>query len=164
MSPGCRSHTRRRTTWGGAACDWVGAGLSGLCVAHCALLPVALGVMPAVGLDVLARCGFHRGLAVLAGLAALLAFVPGYLRHRQAGVLAVAAAGVAVLFAASFGPRAWVVLIGETTLTIPAGAALVTAHVLNRMYCRGCGSASRRKRSGIPERVSASPAEGARAA
>ena len=109
--------------------DALGMIVSIACVVHCVALPLALGLLPALGLSFLANEGVHEVLAVVVVVVALLAFVPGYRVHHARYVPAVGAIGVALLTGAAFAPGLSVVI--ESVVTAFGGAVLVAAHVLN---------------------------------
>lgn len=109
--------------------DALGMIVSIACVAHCVAVPLALGLLPALGLSFLANDRLHEVLAVVVVLVALLAFVPGYRVHHSRRVPIVGAIGVTMLSGAAFAPGLSLVL--ESVVTAVGGTVLVTAHVLN---------------------------------
>ncbi|HZI16516.1 MAG TPA: MerC family mercury resistance protein [Myxococcus sp.] len=121
--------------------DGVGQALSSLCIAHCLLLPLALGLLPLAAAEALEGEAVHHGLLVLTAMGALAAFVPGWRLHRHASVPVLAALGLALLSAGAFlvpedatGP--W-----EPVLTGGGGAVMLLAHGHNRaLRRRGCPS------------------------
>ncbi|OZA29853.1 MAG: hypothetical protein B7X93_05350 [Hydrogenophilales bacterium 17-61-9] len=117
--------------------DGLGMTASTLCIAHCVLTPLAIGLLPAVGLSFLAGEEMHRFLVLaMMGIAAL-SFGLGYPIHRRKHVLGLMAAGLGLLAWAVFSDgrlsEAW-----ETGLTIVGGMVMVSAHWLNRGFCRSC--------------------------
>ena len=82
--------------------DALGAGLSLLCVVHCAATPLVIAYLPLLGLEWLAREGFHRWFALAAIGVGGLSFVPGYLRHRRTAVPLLGSAGLLLLCYAAF--------------------------------------------------------------
>ena len=73
--------------------DGLGIGLSGLCVVHCLLTPVAIALVPSIHFhdyhDVV-----HDWLLVILPVIALGAFVPGYRRHKDKRVFLYSAPGI----------------------------------------------------------------------
>lgn len=117
--------------------DGLGMAASALCIAHCVLMPLAIGLIPAVGLSVLAGEETHRFLVLgMTGIAAL-SFGLGYPMHHRKQVLGLMAAGLGLLVWAVFSDgrlsEAW-----ETGFTIVGGLVMVSAHWLNRSFCRSC--------------------------
>jgi len=85
------------------AWDHAGVVLSALCLIHCLGAPLAILFLPALGLILApAADGVHTVLATVVPITALLAFVPGYRRHRNARILYAASAGVGAIVAAAF--------------------------------------------------------------
>ncbi len=117
--------------------DAVGQVLSALCLAHCVVLPGVLGFLPAATAELLEGEAIHQGLIAFVGLSAVAAFLPGYLRHRRAGVVGLAVAALALLVAAAFlVPEEAEVM--ETGLTLGGGVLMALAHARNRTLCRAC--------------------------
>lgn len=100
------------------------------CVAHCIAVPLALGLLPALGLSFLAGDGLHQVLAVVVVMLAVLAFVPGYRAHHLLHVPVLGAIGVVLLSGAAFAPG--LPMLAESAVTAFGGTLLVLAHVLNR--------------------------------
>lgn len=121
-----------------AASDFVGIGLSLLCLVHCLALPMLISFAPGIlrgppGDDVT-----HRSLAVAIGFVGFLAFRSGYKVHGRRWVLAAFIAGLLlVLTAAVLGDQA-LTAYGEAAMTVCGGLLLVTAHFFNRSFCRSC--------------------------
>lgn len=110
---------------------------SALCLAHCLAMPLLLAAFPLLRLSG-EQDALHALLLLAAAVPALLALVPGYLRHRDPGALLLGVSGLALFLAALavLGPR-W----GEGTETgaaILASVLLLAAHLRNHRACRGC--------------------------
>jgi hypothetical protein len=126
------------TTSAGRWDTW-GQALSLLCMAHCMLLPLVLGAMPAVMTRTLEEAPIHLGVVALAAVISGVSFVPGFRQHRDWRVAGLGAVGLGLLVMA--------VLVlpegaAETAMTVAGGATLVVAHGLNRRRCRdGCSEA-----------------------
>ena len=100
---------------------------SGLCLAHCLLLPLAIASLPALSsvLDVPER--FHVWMVVIAVPVSLAALVEGALRHRSRVPLLMGIVGLSLLAAGAFiAPEN-----AETPLTVAGGVALGFAHITN---------------------------------
>lgn len=63
--------------------DRFGASMSMLCAVHCALLPVVLVLLPALGLGFLADHRFEHGFIAFASLLALTSLIVGVRRHQR---------------------------------------------------------------------------------
>ncbi len=121
----------RRSSW-----DGVGQLLSTLCIAHCVLLPLVLGFLPAA--EMLAGEAVHQGLLVCVALTAAVSFVPGWRLHRHAGVPVLAGAGLLLLLVAAFLLPEGESAALETGLTLGGSALMALAHARNRAMCRDC--------------------------
>ena len=117
--------------------DRLGIFLSGLCLLHCALTPVALLLLPTMNL-VFFREGFHVAIAFFIAGAALMAFVPGYRSHRDVQAFKWAAPGFLLIVAGAV----WGTAVGgnwvESALSILGSAFLIQAHRINRRLCACC--------------------------
>ena len=119
--------------------DRIGVVASSLCAVHCALTPFAIGLLPLLGLSLLAdeRTEWaFVGVSVAVGFSSLL---PAYFRrHRRARPLIFFTSGLSLIFIAHF------LLEENLRLEIPAvllGALLViTSHLLNLRLCRSCAA------------------------
>lgn len=143
-----------RNLWPSRRWDALGAALSGLCIIHCLIMPLALAYLPLLKLDWLESESFHRWLAVGAMGIGGLSFLPGYLRHRRLSVLLLAGAGLSLLGYGAFlipdqccqleccrreGAASGVSLDGLRSLRTPLGGLLLMlAHCLNCRLTRCC--------------------------
>ena len=123
------------TTGGSRAWDYSGVSASLLCIAHCIATPLLAGFAPVLAA---AERQTHLGLTTVLFLIGLLAFVPTHRVHGRLRPALTAVLGFAMLVGAMLlteGPwgETW-----ETGLTVVGGALLITAHLSNIHYCRGC--------------------------
>jgi hypothetical protein len=144
--------------------DVAGIMASAACAVHCAMMPVALGYLPTLGLSWLADEAFHRLMAVVCFLLAALAFLPGWRRHGSCAPAAFGSIGVALLATGAFvfpepccancqqdltqlsvevkNCSDWTVAYGKLAirpwLTPLGGAILVAGHFINHRCSRGC--------------------------
>jgi hypothetical protein len=128
--------------------DRLGIALSVLCLLHCLLTPLLVGLLPVgVAMGIWHR-GFHQVFLVLVPIVALLAFIPGWRRHRDARVWYWASAGMLFLVLGVWGPEflahsqggshGWTELSLELGLTALGGVCLIRAHLLNRALSSCC--------------------------
>lgn len=111
--------------------DRLGATGSLLCAAHCALLPLALAVLPSLGLSVWLGDGVERSLVLFVTCLGLFSLVLGYRKHRAWQALGLLALGLSSLWAGmlypplheAVGPHAAVMTFGGTLVGL--------AHLLN---------------------------------
>ncbi|QDG53105.1 MerC domain-containing protein [Persicimonas caeni] len=121
------------------AFDSAGIVLSGMCVAHCLVLPIAVSLLPVVIGDALLHPAVHWGMLATVVPIALFALLKGYRSHKELFVLVAGAAGLLGLCAAhplahALGGHHW-----ETILTVAGGVLLTSAHVRNLWACHQCG-------------------------
>lgn len=81
-----------------------GAGLfaSIACAIHCAAMPLLIGYLPMLGLSWLADESFHQVMAAVCFILALLAFLPGWRKHRSLTPAGIGLAGLGLLAVAAF--------------------------------------------------------------
>jgi hypothetical protein len=115
--------------------DRFGATASFLCAVHCALLPIVIASLPAIGLSFLANHRFERGFIAFASALALTMLIVGFRRHRQfrafwflvPGILLLAA-GVIVDFEDNAAAHAVLVAMGGTLVAVSHLTNLRLAH------------------------------------
>jgi hypothetical protein len=109
--------------------DIAGVTMSGLCAAHCLMMPIAGSLLPSVT-QLFENEWIHLGLLALLVPVALISFVSRKKVHKNSLPLIIGGAGIALLAAAvvseSLGPH-----ILETLLTLCGSALLITAHIVN---------------------------------
>lgn len=115
--------------------DRFGATASFICAVHCALLPLVIAALPAIGLGFLANHRYERGFIAFASVLAVTTFILGYRRHRRfrafwfllPGILLLAA-GIVVDFEANAMTHAVLVAIGGTLVAVSHVTNLRLAH------------------------------------
>ena len=78
--------------------DRFGAMGSLVCALHCALLPVVIAALPAMGIAAWVSDGFERGFVVFATLLGVSSLLWGYRRHRMVRALGLLLPGLAILW------------------------------------------------------------------
>ena len=63
--------------------DFLGIAASLACAIHCAAMPFLIAYLPALGLSFLADESFHQWMSVACLVLALIAFIPGWRKHRR---------------------------------------------------------------------------------
>jgi hypothetical protein len=139
MTPEPSSHLAAaapaHTTLFGKLADRFGATASFLCAVHCALLPLVIAALPAIGLGFLANHRLERGFIAFASVLALTTFVLGFRRHRRfrafwflaPGILLLAA-GIIVDFESNSTLHAVLVACGGTLVAVSHLTNLRLAH------------------------------------
>src|SRR5688572_18001394 len=124
-----------RPSWLLRITDRVGAAASFVCAVHCALLPLVIALLPAIGLGILANHAFERAFIAFAAVLAVFSLVTGYRRHRRFRAfwfllpgVALMLAGLAVDFDAQPSLHAVLVSVGGTLVALSHLANLRLAH------------------------------------
>lgn len=118
--------------------DGIGILVSGLCMAHCLLLPLAVSSLSVWGIEFLTGEATHQVLVFVLLAVGLLAFIPGYQCHGKFSVVLLAVSALLTLSFAAFvsgdlwgeGAETWLTVLGSSTLVI--------AHLKNLSFCRAC--------------------------
>ena len=122
----------REETW-----DKVGAALSLVCLAHCALLPLLATMLPFLGAHAHHHNhgAVHLGILILALPVGFLALIPGYKKHRIRWIPALGFAGILGLLAAPMLHSFHLPSL-ETLWAFLCSSALIVAHLSNWHHCR----------------------------
>ena len=119
--------------------DRVGFAASFLCAVHCAMVPLLLAVVPALGLRVGGWADIDQAFVVFATLLGLTTMSLGYRRHRAFRAWALLLPGLALIWIGSFTPlhdHGWAHAVVMTL----GGLALAAAHGVNlRLSHRAAG-------------------------
>jgi len=119
--------------------DRLGAAASLACAAHCAAMPLLIGLLPLVGLGFLTDERIELALAGLSIGVGSLSLIPNYARkHRHLRPLLLFAFGAGLIIAmrllAEEGSRL-------EALSMALGAVMIAcAHLVNLRLCRSCAS------------------------
>lgn len=111
--------------------DRVGIWLSGICLVHCLLLPLALVVVPLSALIVTWHEEVHVVFAGLLIPTTALAAYQGYRRHRQRRVLWWFGLGLSLVLIASFPGHEVLGVLGGTIVTMLGSILLIGGHWQN---------------------------------
>ena len=122
MSPAHRSHR---------LLDRLGAAGSLLCAIHCALLPLAIAMLPALGIAKWLGDGFEFGFVVFASCVGVFSMVWGYRRHGAVRALGLVLTGLAVLWLGIlYAPLHHALIPHALTMTL-GGTLVGLAHLAN---------------------------------
>ncbi|MDR3612211.1 MAG: MerC domain-containing protein [Candidatus Obscuribacterales bacterium] len=116
--------------------DTLGIVASTLCLIHCAAMPLVITFLPILGLRFLEGHAAHHFLAGFVVAFALLAIVPGYLKHRKTSVLLSMLAGVGIVLLATFGADRLFSENLELPLITVGNLIVVMTHLRNRGLCK----------------------------
>ncbi|CAN5601893.1 MerC domain-containing protein [soil metagenome] len=112
------------------AADRIGFTASFLCAIHCALLPLALALLPALALRVGGWIDLDQAFVVFATVLGLGTLTLGYRRHRAFHAWALLLPGLALVWAGAFSPLHDHSIFHAMVMTI-GGLLLAGAHLLN---------------------------------
>lgn len=117
--------------------DKAGATASLLCALHCALMPLAITLLPLVGLAFLADERVEWVLVALSAVVGITSLCLGYREHRSRQALALLAVGLGLLALGRIAEerelRPWGV-----PLVVVGGLTIAGSHFLNRRLCASC--------------------------
>ncbi|KAA2285807.1 MerC domain-containing protein [Arenimonas fontis] len=111
--------------------DRLGAFGAFLCAAHCALIPLALALLPAMGLGVLAWHGFELGFGALATVLAVGSLWAGYRSHRAYHAWLLVAPGLALVWLATLYPPLHDAPLPHALMMTVGGVLIGLAHLVN---------------------------------
>jgi len=118
-----------------ALLDKVGAVLGFACAIHCIVVPLALGVLPALGLGFLADEGVDHTIVAIATACAALAAWLGWRTHHDRRIVLGFAGSVALLFLAhAVGEHG----LGARLISVLGGLGLAATHLWNTRRSRSC--------------------------
>jgi hypothetical protein len=111
--------------------DTLGIAASSLCAIHCAAMPLVIGILPLLGLQVLEGPLAHRVLAFFVSIFCT-GIIPGFLRHRKMIVLKIMLPGLLLVLFATFGAPNYLSESWEVPLISLGNLLVISAHWLNR--------------------------------
>ena len=117
--------------------DRFGATASFLCAVHCALLPLVIAVLPALGLSFLADHRFERAFIIFASLLALTTLVIGFRRHQRFSAFWFLAPGICFLIAGILVDFDNGSILLHSVLVAIGGTLVACAHLTNLRLAHG---------------------------
>jgi hypothetical protein len=117
--------------------DGMAVFLSGTCMVHCLLLPLAVTVFPIMqGSSLLDEQTFHLIMLLFILPTSLIALTIGCRKHKDRPTMILGALGLSILtFTALLGHEIFG-LVGERYVTTVGGLILALAHIQNFRRCR----------------------------
>jgi hypothetical protein len=119
-----------------SALDQVAVGLSGLCLAHCLLLPLIIAVVPFFGH--LGSGHFHLQMLAFVLPISAIALALGYRRHRQRAIIAWGTLGMLLLVVGGTLMHKNFGLTADRLFTIAGALTLAVVHYFNNRLTRHC--------------------------
>lgn len=110
--------------------DRIGFAASFLCAVHCALLPLALALAPALGLSAGGWVDIDQAVTVFATLLGITTLAIGYRRHRVFRAWMLLLPGLALVWAGAFSPLHDHGLQHAALMTL-GGLMIAAAHLVN---------------------------------
>lgn len=113
-----------------ATADRVGMAAATVCAVHCAVLPLAIGLAPALGLRLGGLVDFDQAFVVFASLLAATTLALGYRRHREFRAWALLVPALVLVWAGSF-TSLHDHTAGHLVVMVVGGLLLAAAHFVN---------------------------------
>jgi hypothetical protein len=110
--------------------DRVGMTGSLLCAVHCALMPVLLAALPALGLGGFSLVDIDQGFTIFATLLGVTTLAVGFRRHRAFRAWLVLIPGLLLVWIGSF-TALHDHSIAHTVVMVAGGLAIALAHLIN---------------------------------
>ncbi|MFZ9310976.1 MAG: MerC domain-containing protein [Arenimonas sp.] len=117
--------------------DKFGSTASILCAVHCAVLPVLIAVLPALGLSALAWSGFEWAFVCFATLLGGFSLWIGYKRHRVYRALAFLMPGLTLVWLGILWPDIHHDLLRHAIVMTAGGTLIAIAHLVNLRLTHG---------------------------
>ena len=120
--------------------DRLGVSASTLCAIHCAAMPFAMSVLPALGLGFLGGGAFELAMIAVSILIASFSLGSSYRIHGRLNALMVMTSGAMLLVFNFFGHESHSELV-ETLhpyIAAFAGLMIASAHWINMRLCKSC--------------------------
>lgn len=116
--------------------DQVAVALSGLCLLHCLLLPIAIVLLPFLGrFD---DSHFHVQLLLVVVPVSLFALALGFRRHQDKRILLTGGIGLALLIIGGTIVHTFYGVVADRVLTILGSVMLAFTHYMNSRLSRNC--------------------------
>ena len=117
--------------------DRVGSGVAMLCAVHCALLPVVLAALPALGLALLAVQQWELPYVAFASMLALASLWQGFRRHRVYRALVFLVPGLVAVWAGLLVPALHDDIVRHAITMTFGGTLIAVAHLINLRLTHG---------------------------
>jgi MerC mercury resistance protein len=117
--------------------DSVGTATAMLCAAHCALLPLMIASLPALGLGVLASTTLEWIFVAFATVLALTSLWQGYQKHRVYRALAFLVPGLLAVWAGVLIPNLHHSVVPHAVVMSVGGTLIAVAHLINLRLTHG---------------------------
>lgn len=116
--------------------DIAGVLASTLCMIHCLALPIFVFLLPVMAKPLMEHDIVHVGLAGFVLAFCVMAFLPGYLKHKDKRLIWIGFTGVCLVFFATFVARSWGEIVEACVITA-GNTIIIFGHFLNRKLLAG---------------------------
>lgn len=117
--------------------DSVGSVGAMICAAHCALLPVIIAALPALGMSALASTSLEWAFVMFATVLALTSLWQGYRKHRVYRALAFLVPGLLAVWAGVLIPNLHHSIVPHAVVMSVGGTLIAVAHIINLRLTHG---------------------------
>ena len=117
--------------------DRLGATGSLLCAIHCALLPLAIALLPSLGIATWLGDDFEQGFVVFATLLGLFTLLWGYRRHRAVRALGLLVPGLSALWLGVMVQPLHEAAVPHAVVMTLGGTLVGLAHLANLRLSHG---------------------------
>jgi hypothetical protein len=117
--------------------DSVGSVGAMLCAVHCAMLPLVIAALPALGLGALVSDGLEWAFIAFASLLALTSLWQGYRKHRVYRALAFLVPGLLAVWAGVLIPDLHHSVVPHAIVMSIGGTLIAVAHIINLRLTHG---------------------------
>ncbi len=111
--------------------DKFGTTSSIVCAVHCALLPIVISILPALGLSFLVWSGFEWAFVCFASLLGLFSLWMGYQRHRVYRALLFLIPGLLLVWMGVLVPDIHHNVLLHAVVMSVGGTLIAVAHLIN---------------------------------
>lgn len=111
--------------------DKFGTTSSIVCAMHCALLPIVISILPALGLSFLVWSGFEWAFVCFASLLGLFSLWMGYKRHRVYRALLFLIPGLLLVWMGVLVPEIHHAVVLHAVVMSVGGTLIAVAHLIN---------------------------------
>jgi len=127
--------------------DRLGICLSVLCILHCLAVPIGIALIPALQ-AIVDHDFFHYVLVLVLPALAVMAFIPGFRKHRDMRVFYWSLPGMALIALTVWFHESHAT---QALFSIPGSLCLIRAHWINRHLCVCCHSGHGRGSNSLAE-------------
>jgi hypothetical protein len=111
--------------------DKFGTTSSIVCALHCALLPIVISILPALGLGFIAWSGLEWAFVIFASLLGLFSLWIGYQRHRVYRALLFLIPGLILVWMGVLVPEIHHAAVPHAVVMSVGGTLIAVAHLIN---------------------------------